>query len=73
MLQMTELLIHSTDVPLAARVALTHAASGAAADRVGYLVEAARILHQDTGIDCEDACELVGLGDHCDCDEASVS
>jgi len=67
MLHMPELLIHSHDVPLAARAALTSAISGPADQRRSNLIEAARILHLDTGLDCEDACELVGLSD-CDCD-----
>lgn len=65
MLHMAELLVHSPDVPLAARVALSSAlALPADADqRRTSLVEAARILHLDSGLDCEDACELVGLAD----------
>ena len=70
MLNMAELLIHSDDVPLAARVALASATSGPAERRVDNLLQAARILATDTGIDCEDACELVGLSDDCGCDAA---
>ena len=73
MLQMTELLIHSDDVPMAARIALTNAAATPGEQRVSFLLEAARILHQDIGLACEDACELVGLADCGSCDESSVS
>lgn len=69
MLHMAELLLHSDDVPLAARVALTSALSAPADERYLGLAEAARILHYDVGLDCEDARELVGLADHCGCGE----
>jgi len=59
---MAELLIHSHDVPLAARVALTSALASPETRRAS-LLEAARILHLDGGLDCADACELVGLSD----------
>ncbi|HEY5928190.1 MAG TPA: hypothetical protein VIV11_41165 [Kofleriaceae bacterium] len=68
MLNMAELLIHSDDVPQAARVALASAVSGPDSHRTNKLVEAARILHFDGGLDCADACELVGLGDDCGCE-----
>lgn len=69
MLRIAELLIHSDDVPPAARVALASAYQGPETTRFDNLVEAARILHRDTGLDCDDARELVGLeaGD-CSCD-----
>ena len=70
MLRMAELLIHSEDVPLAARIALTSALSKASDERLDGLREAARILHFDTGLPCADACELVGLGDY-ECVDAS--
>ena len=61
---MAELLIHSHDVPLAARVALTSALASPVETRRPSLIEAARILHLDGGLDCADACELVGLPDY---------
>jgi len=69
MLRIAELLIHSDDVPLAAREALTTAYNGPEAGRFDSLLEAAKILHRDTGVDCEDARELVGLdASSCGCD-----
>ena len=69
MLHMAELLLHSNDVPQAARVAITSALSAPADERHLSLMEAARILHYDVGLDCEDARELVGLADSCGCGE----
>lgn len=63
---MAELLIHSHDVPMAARAALTSALTSPLETRRASLLEAARILHEDSGLDCADACELVGLSD-CEC------
>jgi hypothetical protein len=69
MLRIAELLIHSDDVPAAARTALVTAYSGPQTDRFDNLIEAARILHRDIGLDCEDARELVGLdASACSCD-----
>lgn len=62
MLQMAELLIHSHDVPEAARTALATALTVPADQRRPNLMAAARILATHGGLDCEDACELVGLG-----------
>lgn len=70
MLHMVELLLHSDEVPLAARVALSSALASPPDQRYTGLVEAARILHHDAGLDCEDARELVGLGG-CGCDDAT--
>jgi hypothetical protein len=72
MLHMAELLIHSDDVPLAARAALSSALAGPRDQRRENLTLAARILHQDSGLDCEDACELVGLADDCGCSTAEA-
>ncbi len=69
MLHMAELLLHSDDVPMTARLALTSALSAPAEQRHLGLAEAARILHHDVGLDCEDARELVGLDDTCGCGE----
>jgi hypothetical protein len=69
MLRIAELLIHNDDVPAAARLALESASKGPEAARFDNLVEAARILHRDIGLDCEDARELVGLdASDCGCD-----
>ena len=72
MLHMAELLIHSDDVPLAARTALATALQGPVELRREQLTLAARILHQDSGLPCEDACELVGLADDCSCSTAEA-
>ncbi len=63
MLHMAELLLHSHDVPEAARMALATALAVPVAERRPNLLEAARILAIDGGLGCEDACELVGLRD----------
>jgi hypothetical protein len=69
MLRIAELLIHNDDVPAAARQALASASTGPETARFDNLVEAARILHRDIGLDCEDARELVGLdATDCGCD-----
>jgi hypothetical protein len=69
MLHMAELLIHSEDVPDSARAALMMAMAAPAHERRNQLMEAARILHRDRGLDCEDAVELVGLSGY-DCRNA---
>jgi hypothetical protein len=61
MLQIAKLLIHSEDVPPAARAALSTAFDGPQDERCDNLVQAARSLHFDAGLDCADARELVGL------------
>jgi hypothetical protein len=63
MLHIAELLLHSQDVPYAARAALASALTGPADGRRPNLLAAARILATDGGLGCEDACELVGLSD----------
>lgn len=63
MLHMAELLLHSQDVPEAARTALASALTAPADARKPSLLEAARILATDAGLGCADACELVGLSD----------
>jgi hypothetical protein len=55
---MGSLLVHSEDIPAAARAALRAAHGSARRDR---LEEAARILHRELGVDCSDARELVDL------------
>jgi hypothetical protein len=63
MLLVSNLLLHSDDVPVAARAALASALEGPAEQRRESLIEAAVILHREVGLDCSDARELVGLAD----------
>jgi len=59
---MAPLLMHSDQVPPTARDAL-RAAYDAPVDRRDEMLEsAARILHSETGLECGDVRELVGLG-----------
>jgi hypothetical protein len=60
-ISMLPILIHSDAVPLEARDALKSASYGSPSHRNAQLESAARILHQQTGLDCPDARELVGL------------
>jgi hypothetical protein len=55
------LLIHSQNVPALARHALRAAHDAPAEQRTIHLESAARILHRELALDCEDARELVGL------------
>ena len=55
------LLIHDDAVPLGARRALRAALDAPPSLRVPMLEHAARILHRETGLDCGDVRELVGL------------
>ena len=61
MFLVSNLLLHSDDVPPAARAALASALEGPAEQRRENLIEAAVILHREVGLDCSDARELVGL------------
>jgi hypothetical protein len=63
MLQISNLLLHSHDIPGSARTALSNALHGPAERRCENLVEAAVILHREVGLDCSDARELVGLAE----------
>ncbi len=58
---MASLLVHSDDVPTAARDALRAARDGAPEYRLERLESAARILHREMGVGCLDARELVDL------------
>lgn len=58
---MLPLLIHSEAVPAGARSALLQAQSGNAEQRIDALVSAARVLHQETGLECRDVLEIIGL------------
>jgi hypothetical protein len=64
---MASLLVHSEQVPAAARDALKAAHLGPPESRHRLLESAARILHDETGVECPDARELVDLhSDDCD-------
>jgi hypothetical protein len=71
MLQISNLLLHSLDVPGSARAALESALHGPAERRCESLVEAAVILHREVGLDCSDARELVGLAEGSCADSAT--
>jgi hypothetical protein len=66
------LLIHSIHVPENARSALRTALETSPPTQREHLTSAARILYAESGLDCADARELVGLagdeaGDDCGC------
>lgn len=58
---MAPILIHSDHVPPGARSELRAALEGSAEERQEHLTSAARILYAESGLDCADARELVGL------------
>jgi hypothetical protein len=58
---LASLLLHSEHVPAAARHALRAAHDAPSEERRSYLESAARILHRELALDCDDARELVGL------------
>ncbi len=58
---MAPLLIHSDHVPASARSELRAALEATEEERYEHLSSAARILYRETGLDCADARELVGL------------
>lgn len=55
------LLLHIDTVPASARRALRAAHDGPASERGWQLESAARILHHELALGCDDARELVGL------------
>lgn len=55
------LLIHSRAVSPGARSALQAAQVSPPEHRVQALKSAARVLHRETGLECRDALEIVGL------------
>ena len=57
------LLVHSDAVPLLARQALRAAADAPADTRGVLLEEAARVIFDETDLECRDVRELVGLDD----------
>ncbi len=70
---MAAILIHSEHVPAGARSELRAALASSPEKRREHLTSAARILYAESGLDCSDARELVGLAidredDGCDCD-----
>lgn len=57
----TPLLLASDSVPAGARRALRAAYEAPPDERQPHLEAAARLLHRELGLDCQDARELVGL------------
>jgi hypothetical protein len=55
------LLVHSSAVPAEARSALLAAQASPPAERARALKSAARVLHHETGLECRDVLEIVGL------------
>jgi hypothetical protein len=66
-LSMAPLLMHSEQVPAAVRDAFRAAYEAAPQDRNAQFESAARILHEETGLECRDILELVGLPGKEDC------
>ena len=62
-LSMASLLIHNEQVPAEARDAIRAACEAPLEHRSARLETAAWILHLETGLDCRDVRELVGLGE----------
>jgi hypothetical protein len=61
-LSLLPLLIFEPDLPEAARAALIEASHAPVAERDAHLEAAARVLFREAQLDCDDARELVGLG-----------
>lgn len=57
------LLLHHEGVPEVARAALRSASMAPPESRTGALEHAARILYEETDLECRDVRELVGLSD----------
>lgn len=55
------LLVHSSAVPQGAKNALLAAQSSPPADRIRALKSAARVLHHETGLECREVLDMVGL------------
>ena len=64
---MASLLMHSEQVPAKVRDAIRAAYETPAEQRGAGLESAARILHRETGLECSDVRELVGLPGRGDC------
>jgi hypothetical protein len=58
---MLPLLVHSSAVSEGARSALLAAQSSSPETRVAALRSAARVLYGETGLECSDVLEIVGL------------
>jgi hypothetical protein len=61
MLRMASLLVHDELVPTSVRDALRRALSAPAHEQRAGLMSAASLLARETGIECDDVKELVGL------------
>lgn len=61
MFSMAPLLAHSELVPVRAREILKAAWNAPETERPEMLRAAAHVLHRETGLDCSDVKELVGL------------
>jgi hypothetical protein len=57
------LLMHSNAVSASAKSALLAAQASAPEARIQALRSAARVLHTETGLECRDVLEIVGLDD----------
>jgi hypothetical protein len=66
-LSLAPLLIHSEQVSAGVRAAIRSAYEAPPARRSAGLESAARMLHRETGLDCSDVRELVGLPEGGDC------
>jgi hypothetical protein len=55
------LLVHSHAVSASAKSAIQAAQSSAPEMRAQALASAARVLHQETGLECSDILDIVGL------------
>jgi hypothetical protein len=55
------LLVHSQAVSASAKSAIVAAQSSAPEMRAQALASAARVLHQETGLECSDILDIVGL------------
>jgi hypothetical protein len=60
---MVPLLVYSNAVPEGARNALLAAQASSPETRAAALKSAARVLHTETGLECRDVLEIVGLAD----------
>jgi hypothetical protein len=65
---MASLLIHSDGVPRAARLQLKAALDAPEGSRAEKLLSAARILHRETELECDEVRELVDLAPCGTCD-----
>lgn len=60
---MLPLLVHSRAVSASARSAILAAQASSPEMRAQALKSAARVLHHETGLECRDVLEIVGLDD----------